>query len=198
MSTEIFLPMSYMLILTSAVFLFNTIIRFKDVLIDKGHRGSELYGLSLPSSASNITKQGDRNLVNLFEFPIFFYIICISIYVTGKVDDYFVLLAYWFLGFRILHSIYHIFINGFLGALPIRALFFVPSWAVVVWMWFRFIQMIWCLEKQNKEDTRVSPFESRIKGSSYLYLLNKEFESLLQILKKLKWCLILKNKASKE
>ena len=142
MSTEIFLPMFYMLILTSAVFLFNTIIRFKDVLIDKGHRGSELYGLSLPSSASNITKQGDRNLVNLFEFPIFFYIICISIYVTGKVDDYFVLLAYWFLGFRILHSFYHIFINGFLGALPIRALFFVPSWVVVVWMWFRFIQMI--------------------------------------------------------
>ena len=61
MSTEIFLPIFYMLILTSAVFLFNTIIRFKDVLIDKGHRGSELYGLSLPSSASNITKQGDRN-----------------------------------------------------------------------------------------------------------------------------------------
>ena len=56
MSTEIFLPIFYMLILASAVFLFNTIIRFKDVLIDKGHRGSELYGLSLPSSASKITK----------------------------------------------------------------------------------------------------------------------------------------------
>ena len=124
------------------VFLFNTIIRFKDVLIDKGHRGSELYGLSLPSSASNITKQGDRNLVNLFEFPIFFYTVCVSIYITGKVDSYFVLLAYWFVGFRVLHSLYHIFINGFLGALPIRALFFVPSWAIVVWMWFRFIQML--------------------------------------------------------
>ena len=64
------------------------------------------------------------------------------IYITGKVDDYFVLLAYWFVGFRVLHSLYHIFINGFLGALPIRALFFVPSWAIVVWMWFRFIQML--------------------------------------------------------
>ena len=167
MSTEIFLPIFYMLILTSAVFLFNTIIRFKDVLIDKGHRGSELYGLSLPSSASNITKQGDRNLVNLFEFPIFFYTVCVSIYITGKVDGYFVLLAYWFVGFRVLHSLYHIFINGFLGALPIRALFFVPSWAIVVWMWFRFIQMLWFLEKQKREDTQVSPFESRIKG--YLY-----------------------------
>ena len=142
MSTEIFLPIFYMLILTSAVFLFNTIIRFKDVLFDKGLRGSELYGLSLPSSASNITKQGDRNLVNLFEFPIFFYTVCVSIYITGKVDGYFVLLAYWFVGFRVLHSLYHIFINGFLGALPIRALFFVPSWAIVVWMWFRFIQML--------------------------------------------------------
>ena len=72
MSTEIFLPMFYMLILTSAVFLFNTIIRFKDVLIDKGHRGSELYGLSLPSSASNITKQ-ESKFGKPFEFPIFLH-----------------------------------------------------------------------------------------------------------------------------
>ena len=37
MSTEIFVPVFYMFILTSAVFLFNTTVRFKDVLIDKGH-----------------------------------------------------------------------------------------------------------------------------------------------------------------
>ena len=111
MNTEIFLPVFLMFVLTSLVFLFNTTVRFKDVLIDKGHRASELFKIPVASSANDIIRQGDRNLINLFEFPIFFYVVCISIYVTGKVDDYFVLLAYWFVGFRVIHSIYHIFIK---------------------------------------------------------------------------------------
>ena len=142
MGTEIFIPIFYMVILTSAVFLFNVIIRFKDVLIDKGHSGSELMKIPVPSSASDLLKQADRNLINLFEFPILFYVACISIYVAGRVDEAFVLLAYCFVGIRVAHSVYHIFFNGFVGALPIRALFFLPSWAIIVWMWFRFVQMI--------------------------------------------------------
>ena len=142
MSTEIFLPVFYMFVLTSFVFLLSTAVRFKDVLIDKGHRASELFKIPVPSSANDLIRQADRNLINLFEFPIFFYVVCVSIYVTGKVDDYFVLLAYWFVGFRAIHSIYHIFINGFLGAMPVRALFFLPSWLIVGWMWIRFIQML--------------------------------------------------------
>ena len=142
MNTEIFLPVFYMFVLTSFVFLLSTAVRFKDVLIDKGHRASELFKIPVPSSANDLIRQADRNLINLFEFPIFFYAVCACIYVTGKVDDYFVVLAYWFVGFRVIHSIYHIFINGFIGAMPIRALFFLPSWLIVGWMWFRFIQMI--------------------------------------------------------
>ena len=141
MNTEIFLPVFLMFVLTSLVFLFNTTVRFKDVLIDKGHRASELFKIPVASSANDLIRQGDRNLINLFEFPIFFYVVCISIYVTGKVDDYFILLAYWFVGFRVIHSIYHIFINGFIGAMPVRALFFLPSLFVVAWMWVRLIQM---------------------------------------------------------
>ena len=37
MGTEIFIPIFYMVILTSAIFLFNVIIRFKDVLIGVPH-----------------------------------------------------------------------------------------------------------------------------------------------------------------
>ncbi len=141
MNTEIFLPVFYMFVLTSFVFLLSTAVRFKDVLIDKGHRASELFKIPVPSSANDLIRQADRNLINLFEFPIFFYAVCVCIYVTGKVDDYFVVLAYWFVGFRVIHSIYHIFINGFIGAMPIRALFFLPSWLIVGWMWIRLIQM---------------------------------------------------------
>ena len=142
MNTEIFIPMFYMVLLTFTVSLIGTIVRFKNVLIDKNHSGSEMMKFSLPSSATEITKQADRNLTNLFEFPILFYAISIVLYVTGKVDSYFVLLAYWFVGLRVAHSVYHIFINGFIGDTPLRAIFWLPSLLIVIWMWIRFILLI--------------------------------------------------------
>ena len=142
MNTEIFIPMFYMVLLTFTVSLIGTIVRFKNVLIDKNHSGSEMMKFSLPSSATEITKQADRNLTNLFEFPILFYAISIILYVTGKVDSYFVLLAYWFVGLRVAHSVYHIFINGFIGDTPLRALFWLPSLLILIWMWVRFILLI--------------------------------------------------------
>ena len=142
MNAEIFIPMYYMVLLTASVFLLSTLIRFKNVLVDKSHTGSELMKIPLPASAAQITKQADRNLINLFEFPILFYAICVVLYVTGKVDAYFVLLAYWFVGLRVAHSLYHIFINGFIGDIPLRALLWLPSWLIVIWMWVRFASLI--------------------------------------------------------
>jgi len=142
MNAEIFIPMYYMVLLTASVFLLSTLIRFKNVLIDKSHSGSELMKIPLPSSAAQITKQADRNLINLFEFPILFYAICVVLYVSGKVDAFFILLAYWFVGFRVAHSLYHIFINGFIGDMPLRALLWLPSWLIVIWMWVRFASLI--------------------------------------------------------
>ena len=142
MNAEIFLPMYYMVLLTASVFLLSTFIRFKNVLIDKSHTGSELMKIPLPASAAQITKQADRNLINLFEFPILFYAICVVLYVSGKVDAFFILLAYWFVGLRVAHSLYHIFINGFIGDMPLRALLWLPSWLIVIWMWVRFASLI--------------------------------------------------------
>ena len=142
MNAEIFIPMYYMVLLTASVFLLSTLIRFKNVLVDKSHTGSELMKIPLPASAAQITKQADRNLINLFEFPILFYAICVVLYVTGKVDAYFVVLAYWFVGLRVAHSLYHIFINGCIGDMPLRALLWLPSWLIVIWMWVRFASLI--------------------------------------------------------
>ena len=142
MNAEIFVPMYFMVLLTASVFLLGTLIKFKNVLVDKSHTGSELMKISLPGSAAQITKQADRNLTNLFEFPILFYAICIVLYVSGKVDSFSILLAYWFVGLRVAHSLYHIFINGFIGDMPLRALLWLPSWLIVIWMWVRFVSSI--------------------------------------------------------
>ena len=142
MNAEIFVPMYFMVLLTASVFLLGTLIKFKNVLVDKSHTGSELMKISLPGSAAQITKQADRNLTNLFEFPILFYAICIVLYISGKVDSFSILLAYWFVGLRVAHSLYHIFINGFIGDIPLRALLWLPSWLIVIWMWVRFASSI--------------------------------------------------------
>ena len=142
MNAEIFVPMYFMVLLTASVFLLGTLIKFKNVLVDKSHTGSELMKISLPGSAAQITKQADRNLTNLFEFPILFYAICIVLYISGKVDSFSILLAYWFVGLRFAHSLYHIFINGFIGDMPLRALLWLPSWLIVIWMWVRFASSI--------------------------------------------------------
>ena len=47
------------------------------------------------------------NLKNLFEFPLLFYAICIYLYITASVDTLYLGAAWWFFGFRIVHSYIH-------------------------------------------------------------------------------------------
>ena len=113
MGTEIFLPMFYLVLLTTVVFLLATSLRLKEIYLDKILNKKGLDGEEFrhpPFETGSITlKNTQRNLANLLEFPILFYVICICIFITNKVDDYFITLAYWFFYLRLIHSIYHIF-----------------------------------------------------------------------------------------
>ena len=143
MNTEIFLPMFYLMLLTVVVFLFSTSIRLKEIYLNKSVVGEEHRHPPF-DQGSRILKNAQRNLANLFEFPILFYAVCICIYVTGNVDDYFVTLAYWFFYLRVVHSIYHIFLNQLIvnGGYPVRSFIWIPATATLVWMWVRFISVI--------------------------------------------------------
>ena len=95
-------------------------------------------------NGSVVLRNSQRNLTNLFEFPVLFYTVCISIFVTNTGDAYFVQLAYWYFYLRTIHSFYHIFFNHLAinGGFPMRAIIWIPSTAVLVWMWIRFITLI--------------------------------------------------------
>ena len=141
MITEIFLPMFYMLLLTLIVFLFSTSLRLKEIylnkILNKSFIDPEQHRHPPFTEGSKMLKNAQRNLANLFEFPIFFYVICIIIFITNKVDEQFTALAYWYLYLRIAHSIYHIFFNHLIlnGGFPVRSLIWIPSTIVLVWMW---------------------------------------------------------------
>ena len=140
MESEIFLPMYYLILLTVIVLLLSIAVRLKEIYVNKTVVG-EAHRHPPFDNGSRLLKNLQRNLTNLFEFPILFYVVCISIFVSGKVDDYFITLAYWYFYFRVAHSIYHIFFNQLIikEGFPIRSLLWIPSTAIMVWMWVRFI-----------------------------------------------------------
>ena len=78
--TEIFIPIRYMISLSVIVMIFVTILRLKVIYLDKKVSGENYRHPDFPEG-SNILKNGQRNLANLFEFPILFYALCIMIYV---------------------------------------------------------------------------------------------------------------------
>ena len=143
MNSEIILPMFYLMLQTVAVLLFSTSIRLKEIFFNKSVSGEENRYPPF-DHGSRILKNAQRNLANLFEFPILFYAVCICIYMTGNVDEYFITLAYSFFYLRVIHSIYHIFFNQLIfdGVFPVRSFIWIPATATLVWMWVRFISII--------------------------------------------------------
>ena len=143
MSSEIFLPVFYMVCLTFVVLLLSITLRLKEIYLNGTVAGEEQRHPPF-NEGSTLLKNTQRNLSNLLEFPVLFYVVCICIYVTGKVDDNFMTLAYWFFYLRVIHSVYHIFFNQLVykGGFPLRALIWIPGAAIMMWMWMRLVSLI--------------------------------------------------------
>lgn len=54
----------------------------------------------------------NRNFMNLLEIPVLFYVVTLTLYVTGTVTPAAVALAWAFVGFRIIHSFIHLSYNN--------------------------------------------------------------------------------------
>ena len=143
MSSEIFLPVFYMVCLTVVVLLLSVTLRLKEIYLNGTVAGEEQRHPPF-NEGSGLLKNTQRNLSNLLEFPVLFYVVCICIYVAGKVDDNFIILAYWFFYLRVIHSGYHIFFNQLVykGGFPLRALIWIPGAAIMMWMWLRLVSLI--------------------------------------------------------
>ena len=137
MNTDILLPIFYLAIFTFSVLIVQSVVRSRAVSNNE-YTPEEMFGIPLPSNASDFIKRLDRNHTNLFEYTVLFYAACISIYITGKVDGYFILLANSYVVLRVIHSLYHILSNSNFG---LRALVWLASNIVMLWMWTRLVMM---------------------------------------------------------
>ena len=142
MEYEIFSPVFNMFCLTTAVFLLVTLLRLKSIYIDKVSPGEDYRHPTFPQG-SRILLNAQRNLINLFEFPIIFYATIAIIIATNNIDQTFVDLACYFFYFRLAHSIYHIFGNHLiLGGLPVRAPLFLGAFLINAYMIIRLCGML--------------------------------------------------------
>ena len=109
-STSIFAPFFAMIALTFVVWVYMYARRIPFIIRSKLTPEQvspvELARLSPPAVANP-----SDNLKNLFELPTVFYALVLFLYVTNHVDTRYVLAAWLFVGFRVLHSAVHCTFN---------------------------------------------------------------------------------------
>jgi hypothetical protein len=72
-----------------------------------------------------------NNLMNQFELPVLFHVVCLALFVTNGVSFVAVLLAWVFVALRYFHAYIHVTSNN----LRIRSLAFAVGFIVLVLMW---------------------------------------------------------------
>jgi hypothetical protein len=72
-----------------------------------------------------------RHIVNLFEAPLLFYVVCLTTYVTGQTSTLLVVLAWVYVLLRAIHSYVHLTSN----ILTLRFRVFGLSWLVLIALW---------------------------------------------------------------
>jgi hypothetical protein len=80
----------------------------------------------------------NRNLMNLLEMPVLFYVACIAFYATGHVEPGALGLAWTYVGLRLVHSAIHLTSNRVMH----RLIAFALSNIVLVALWIRFMTRV--------------------------------------------------------
>lgn len=127
--TSIFLPALALMGWTLIVLLLIPFQRFKAVFAGQVTACDFRHGESanVPAAVS----LPNRAFMNLLEMPVLFYVLCIVSYVTQIVTPYSVMLAWAYVGFRVLHTVVFLTYNHVFH----RFLVFAISNVVVLFMW---------------------------------------------------------------
>jgi hypothetical protein len=128
-----FRPVGVLAVWTLLVYLLVGISRIRAVRRRRVSPKAFLYGES-PEVPPDVSLP-NRNLMNLLEAPVLFYVVCICLYTTRHVNRGAVTLAWIYVGLRIAHSLIHLTTNR----VPHRLLAFAASNFVLVALWIRFL-----------------------------------------------------------
>ena len=127
-TTAILYPMAALMWWSIVIFLLMCYRRLNPSL-NNGARLSE-YRVGEPDGLPAYVSQANRNIVNLFEMPVLYYVTCTVLFITGSVDMPVAALAWGYAGLRIVHSLIHVTYNNVLH----RSVVFAASAVVVALM----------------------------------------------------------------
>lgn len=129
--TAIFAPLLAVMLLTMIVWFYMYAKRIP--LIQKSKidpnklTAAELARISPPS----VSNPSD-NLKNLFELPTLFYGVVLYLFIVNKVDETYLIAAWTFAGFRVLHSAVHCTVNIVLLRFWLYCISALALWFMVV------------------------------------------------------------------
>lgn len=130
----IFEPMGALAALTFLVLLIIPVRRFRASFA--GHVGPDDFKLGESARVPGQVSLPNRNMMNLLEMPLLFYVVCVMYFVSGTVTQNALWLAWIYVGLRALHSLVHITYNNVLHRLTMFAL---SNFALIaLWLFFFF------------------------------------------------------------
>ncbi len=129
----IFYPVAALALLTLSVLLLLPYQRFKAVLAKKITPHDFKYGES--SRVPPEVSIPNRNMMNLLELPLLFYVACLTLFVTHTVDAPAMNLAWLYFALRVGHSVVHLTYNKVMH----RLTFFALSNFVLTVIWVRIL-----------------------------------------------------------
>ena len=132
----VFVPMSILAIWTGCMMFMVGFSRIRAVRARRVRPGAFRLGESADVPAD--VTVWNRNLMNLLEMPLLFYVVSIAFYVTHHVTPKVVTLAWIYLALRLAHSLVHVTSNQIL----LRLSSFAASNVVLVTLWIRFIPRV--------------------------------------------------------
>jgi hypothetical protein len=133
MSTAIFHPMVVLVLWTFVVLAMIPKRRFKAAREKRVKVADFAYGES--ESVPPDVRIPNRNVMNLLETPVLFYVACLTVYVVGKVDLWSVGLAWAYVLLRIAHSLVHLTYNNVIHRMRVYA----ASILVLLALWIRIL-----------------------------------------------------------
>ena len=130
----IFQPMGVLALLTFIALLLIPAARFRAAFSGAVKRGDFKYGES-----ANVPGQvaiPNRNYMNLLEVPVLFYVVCLMYYVSDRVDQSLLTMAWAYVGFRAVHSLVHLTYNHVFHRLVVFGI----SNVILILLWLRFFR----------------------------------------------------------
>lgn len=130
-ATAIFYPVIALVFWTFAVLLLVPRARFR-VVRERRVRAAD-FAVGESENVPPETRLPNRNYMNLLELPVLFYVACIVLYVTAKVDAVGLGLAWAFVALRIAHSAVHLTYNHVVHRMRVFALSVLVL--LTLWIW---------------------------------------------------------------